>query len=275
MAYDKGLRPPPPFHDIAMTMISGMNGPNKAVMRAADRLAREGREEQALASFTALAESRKLADDEIDALAYWVTELGKRRACASNEWFSLIQTHTTPFLDGPWISYNNSWRFSNQTWRTDSKNGLLGSTVALPREVAYELTFAPLDPDPQAPCHFGFALDSKPGTTVEGPVLWLSRDKGQWSSAWVRRFGSDARSSRPLSAVQTLAGGATNAFHLSITSQGDKVTAAVNGETLCSQLDFSEVFYDRLRSGRLPYLFGSKVALTEWKFRRLKADTEQ
>ena len=37
------------------------------------------------------------------------------------------------------------------------------------------------------------------------------------------------------------------------------------------KLDFSDLFYDRLRSGRLPYLFGSSVILTEWRMRQTGA----
>lgn len=269
--FDRRVRPPPPFHDIAITLISGMNGPNQAAMRQADRLARNGNAGAALAALETLAESKKLTGDEADAAAYWEVELGKRLACEKGEWFSLIRPRSTRFLDGPWISYNNSWRFSNQTFRTESKNGLLGATVAMPREVEYELTFRPIQADAQSPCHFGFALDSKPGTTVEGPVLWLAREKGAWTSCWMRRFGPDARSSRALSEVTPLKLGATDAIHVAVASRNDRVTAVVNGQTVCDKLDFSDLFYDRLRSGRLPYLFGSSVILTEWRMRQTGA----
>lgn len=270
--FDRRIRPPPPFHDVAITMISGMNGPNHAGMRQADRLARDGKAEEALSLFASLAENRKLTDFEVAAASYWEVELGKRLAGEKGEWFSLIRPRSTRFLGGPWISFNNSWRFSNQTFRTESKNGLLGSTVAMPREVEYELTFSPIQADAQSPCHFGFALDSKPGTTVEGPVLWLAREKGAWSSCWMRRFGPDARSSRALSEVTPLKLGATNAIHVAVASRNDRVTAVINGQTVCDELDFSDLFYDRLRSGRLPYLFGSSVILTEWRMRQTGAN---
>lgn len=269
--FDRRIRPPPPFHIIAITLISGMNGPNRAAMRQADRLARGGQAQAALAIFEALAESKKLTGEEADATAYWEVELGQRLACEKGEWFSLIRPRSTRFLDGPWISYNNSWQFSNQTFRTESKNGLLGATVALPREIEYEIAFSPIRADAQSPCHFGFALDSKPGTTVEGPVLWLAREKGAWTSCWVRRFGPDARTSQALSEVMPLKLGATNLVRVTVASRNDRVTAVVNGQTVCDGLDFSDIFYDPLRSGRLPYLFGSNVILAEWRMRPTSA----
>ena len=271
-AFDNRIRPPPPSHDVMMTLIPAMNGPNKDALRAADKLARTGAEEEALSAFRALIESKRLTDDELDGASYWALELGKRQACAHGEWFSLIPACSTPYLDGPWISFHNSWTFSNQTFRTESQNGLLASNIALPRDVRYELAVAPINSDPLAPCYFGFSLDSKPGTTLEGPVLWLARNKGAWTTSWVRRFGSEARNSRTIATEQTLDLGATNVLHISVISRDNKVTTSVNGRQTCDNLDLSAFFYDTLRSGRLPYLFGSQVVLTEWRMRQVAGE---
>lgn len=263
--FDKRIRPPSPFNHVAITLISAMNGPNKAAMRAADLLARTRPLDEALAAFRPLAADKRLTEEERDGVCYWNIELAKRRACACGDTFSMLQPPLTRFPGGPWISYYNSWRSSNLTFRTESKNGLMASTITLPRNIRHELTVAPIRPNEPSPCHFGFALDSKPDTTVEGPVLWLSRDKGTWNVQWMRRFGPDARRIHPLSEVRRLNLAGASDIHLTLAVKNNQVTATINGERICDNLDFSKSFYDSLGSGRLPYLFGSNVVLTDWR----------
>lgn len=263
--FDKRIRPPSPFNHVAISLISAMNGPNKTAMRAADRLARTRPPDEALAAFRTLSDGNRLTEEERDGVCYWNVELGKRRACANGETFSLLQPPMTHFPGGPWISYYNSWQSSNLTLRTESKNGLMALAIVLPRNIRYELTFAPIRPNETAPCHFGFALDSKPDTTLEGPVLWLARGNGAWSAQWMRRFGPDARRSRPLSDVTRLNLEGVPEIRLVLTVKDNRVTALINGKTIAENLDLSGAFYDTLESGRLPYLFGSNVVLSDWR----------
>ena len=272
--YNTNIRPAPPFSDIVVTLNSAMNGPNKNLMRAADQQTRGGDPEDAFNVFESIWDNPavKLGEYERYGIAYLEMDLARRVMLASGDWCSLIRPHTAKVLHGAWVNYYNGWRFSNMTFRAEGGNALLSFLLPMPREIEYEVAFTPLPADPQTGCSFGFSLDAAFPGDGTGPALWLAREKGKWSAVWVRRFGAPRlERERRFSEKHDLPSlPPDGTILLSITSKGDAVSAAINGEAVFKDLDLSDAFYDSLRAGRLPYLLGSRVAVTTLKARPLK-----
>ena len=274
LGYTRRIRPSPPFNEIAMTLNKAMIGPNKVIMRAAERQARDNDSSAALEALERIWDdtSLTLTEDECDGLAYLEMELARRIMLASGDWCSLIRPHSARLIDHSWKNYGGRWVFSNMTFRVEGEKALLSSKFFFPHAIEYEVVFTPLPDDPQIDCSFGFSLDAAlPSSGAAGPVLWLAREKGKWSAVWVRRAGGgrleqEERFSekRDLPALPP-----DGTIRFSITSENDAVTAVINGETVFENLDLSKAFYDSLRSGRAPYLLGSRVAVTTLKARPL------
>jgi thiol-disulfide isomerase/thioredoxin len=273
-AYDTRVRPPPPFNIIAMSLNGALTGPNKKLIRAAEQQARGGDLQAALQVFENIRDNPalKLSEYERYGIAYWEMDLARRIMLASGDWCSLIRPHNTKHPHGAWVSYYNSWSYSNMTFRAEGKNACLSFNLSLPRAIEYEIAFMPLPADPQAPCSFGFALDFAVPGAAAGPALWLAREGGKWSAVWVRRYGAPRleREQRVSEKRDLPALPPDGTIRLSVTSENDAVTAVINGETVFENLDFGErIFYDPLRTGRAPYLLGSRVAVTALKARPL------
>jgi hypothetical protein len=102
-------------------------------------------------------------------------------------------------------------------------------------------------------------------------ALWLACEEGKWSVAWVRRYGTARlEKERMFSAKRELPSlGPDGPVRFAIVSKNNAATASVNGETVFENYDLSEAFYDDLRTGRAPYLLGSRVAVTTLKARSL------
>lgn len=274
LGYTRRIRPSPPFNEIAMTLNKAMIGPNKTLMRAAERQAREDDPNTALEALEHIWDdtSLNLTDDERNGVAYLEMELARRIMLASGDWLSLIRPHSARLIDHSWKNYGGRWVFSNMTFRVEGEKALLSSKFFFPHSIEYEVAFMPLPADPQKDCCFGFSLDTAlPTSGAAGPVLWLAREKGKWSAVWVRRVGGgrleqEERFSekRDLPALPP-----DGTIRISVTSQNDAVTAVINGETVFENLNLSKAFYDSYRAGRAPYLLGSRVAVTALRARPL------
>lgn len=267
MAYD-GARPPPPFNYLALSAIKGLNGPNKTTMRKIHQMAGDSQNQQAFTAITALPALLLLSAAEEDLLGYWEIELRKRLSGANKERFDLLPTHGSFNCQGPWINYDNAWVYTNHTLRATLPNSRLGTTVLMPHNGIFDLTFSITDKTPDAHSHFGLALDSRLGTPGEeqGPAFCMAYENGHWAALWCSRSGKESHACKVLSEVRNLSEPVTKTFLLSIRSDEDRVSASVDGTPLFENLALSSAFHDKFKSGRLPFLFGANITITRWTF---------
>ena len=267
LAYEN-VRPPVPLNFAAKTAIRGLTGPNKERMREIHLLTSQQRNQDALDAIATLQPLSRLSDSEEDYLGYLEVELNARTAKKTKNRISLLPSHGSRSCQGPWINYDNSWGFTGRTLTAAKSNSRLGTTVFLPRNGIFEVTFSTMHEDPKAHSHFGLALDSRLGTNGEeqGPAFSLSRESDRWNSLWCSRYGLDSRKSKMLASAKHLTNVTTNTFQVTLRSNDDRVSATVNGELLFDGLDVSSAFHDKFSMGRLPFLFGENIIITRLDF---------
>ncbi len=261
------VRPPPPFNYVALSAIKGLNGPNKTLMRQIHLTASESPPQQGLAAISDIPCFRALSAPEADLLGYWEIELHKRLAVTTNERMDLMPTHGSLHCQGPWINYQDAWVYKQHTLHTTSEMCRLGTTVLLPCDGTFDVTLT-TDQYTNAGTHFALALDSRLGTNGEqqSPALCLLRGPGEWCAFWGSRQGLDSKDFKALSDTRVFPDPSPRPIQVSIRSNKNRVSATVNGQTLFEDLDLSTSFHDKFRSGRLPFLFGGNVVITQWTF---------